>query len=230
MKAKHALSAIALAAAALNGWAAGGQDLIKQQCVACHAVTKPEKATLDRLWERKGPDLHYAGLKFNRDWMVGWLQNPTVIRAGGVLPPKAAKGADGKGPDTVDPAQLAPHPKLSAADATAVADALMALKPEGLVEKGAFKNEPVNASFASMLFSKLRGCTSCHSSKPNAGGISGPELYTAGDRLQPDYVVAYVKDPHKFDPHVWMPRLELNDADVQKLAGYISTLKSAEKK
>lgn len=229
MKTKYLLAALVMTAAG-TVHAGTGQEVLKQQCIACHAVAKPDKLTLDRLWERKGPDLHYAGLKFNRDWLVAWLQNPTVIRSYGTVAPKVAKGADGKGPDTIDPAAVAAHPKLSAADAAAAADALMALRPEGMVEKGAFKNEPVNASFASMLFSKLRGCTSCHSSKPNAGGISGPELYTAGDRLQPDYVVAYVKDPHKFDPHVWMPRLELNDADVQKLAGYISTLKSAEKK
>ncbi len=230
MKWIHVAGTLALAAAAMNVSAAGGQDVLNQQCIACHAVSKPDKLTLERLWERKGPDLYYAGLKFNRDWLVGWLQNPTTIRPGSMLPAKYVKGADGKGPDTIDLSQVAAHPKLSAADAALAADALMALKADGLVEKGAFKNEPVNASMAAMLLSKLRGCTSCHAAKPGSGGSSGPELYTAGDRLQPDFVVAYINDPHKFDPHVWMPRLGLKDADVQKLAGYLATFKSAEKK
>jgi mono/diheme cytochrome c family protein len=210
--------------------AASGPDTLKQQCAACHALAKPDDASLNRLWNRKGPDLYYAGDKFNRDWLVAWLQNPSTIRPGGVMYSKVAKASADKTADQIDASQLPAHPKLGNDDAISVADALMALKVDGLVDKGAFKNEPVNASFASMLFTKLRGCASCHSGKPGSGGSSGPELYSAGDRLQPDYMLAYIKNPQKFDPHVWMPKLELNDADVQKLTGYLATLKSAEKK
>ncbi|WP_394780258.1 c-type cytochrome [Undibacterium sp.] len=224
------LAGALLGGAALTAAAANGQDMLKQQCIACHAVAKPDKATLDRLWERKGPDLHYAGDKFNREWLVAWLQNPSTIRPGGVMFAKLAKPSADKTADQIDAAQLAPHPKLSKDDAAAVADSLMALKVDGLVEKGGFKNEPVNASFASMLFSKLRGCTSCHAAKPGTGGQSGPELYSAGERLQPDFVAAFIKDPQKFTPHVWMPKLDLNEADVQKLTGYIATMKPGEKK
>lgn len=230
MKFNLVLGALALGTATLTAWAGNGQDLLKQQCVACHAVTKPDNASLERLWERKGPDLYYAGAKFNRDWLVNWLQNPTVLRPAGVLYAKVVKAGGAKEADVIDTAQLTEHLKLSKDDAAAAADALMALTGDGLVEKGAFKNGPVNASFASMLFSKLRGCTSCHATKPDSGGASGPEMYTAGERLQPDFVAAYIKDPQKFDPHVWMPKLNLSDADVQKLTGYIATFKSPEKK
>ena len=143
---------------------------------------------------------------------------------------KVVKASASKEADVIDTTKLTEHMKLSKDDAALAADALMALKDDALVEKGGYKNGPVNASFASMLFSKLRGCTSCHAVKPGSGGASAPEMYTAGDRLQSDFVVAYMKDPQKFDPHVWMPKLDLNDGDVQKLAGYITTLKSSEKK
>jgi len=202
-----------------------GAELLKSQCVACHAIAKPADSGLARLLARKGPDLQYAGSKFNREWLVSWLQNPTVIRPAGVMYTNAVKVGEPGSADVVDAAKLAPHPKLGAADAAAAADALMALTAEDLVSKGAFKGEPVNASMSSLLFNKLRGCASCHSAKPGVGGSSGPELSTAGDRLQPDYMVEYIRNPQKFDPHVWMPRLELTDADVQKLTGYLSTLK-----
>jgi len=218
-------AALLLAGAAAPVLAGPGEDLLKQQCIACHAVTKPEQTSLARLWDRKAPDLHYAGDKFNRDWLVAWLQNPVAIRPSGVMYAKVAKASADKSADVIDAAALPPHPKLAADQAALAADALMALKVPGLVEKGAFKNEPVNASFASMLFSKLRGCTSCHAAKPGGGGVSGPELYTGGDRLQPDYVASYIRDPQKFDKHTWMPSLGLNDGDVQKLTGYVSTLK-----
>ncbi|MCV2438669.1 c-type cytochrome [Paucibacter sp. DJ2R-2] len=204
---------------------ATGAELLKSQCVACHAVTKPAEGGLERLLQRKGPDLYYAGNKFNRDWLTAWLQQPTVLRPGGATFANAVKASDPGTPDVIDAAKLIPHPKLNAADATAAADALMALTTSDLVTKGAFKGDPVNASMAALLFNKLRGCASCHSAKPGSGGSSGVELLSAGERLQPDYVVEYIRNPQKFEPHIWMPKLDLTDADVQKLTGYINTLK-----
>jgi cytochrome c2 len=224
---KFLIGALALGAATLCAQA-GAADLLTRQCIACHAVSKPEQATLDRLLTRKAPDLYYAGNKFNKAWLVNWLQNPTTLRAGGAMFVNAVKPGD-KSIDTIDPASVPAHPKLSAADAAAAADLLMALKVDGLVTAGAFQNGPPN-SMAKMLFSKLRGCTSCHMAKPGGAPTSGPELYSAGERLQPDFVYAYTKDPHKFDAHVWMPSLGLTEADLQKLTGYIATLKQSEKK
>lgn len=202
-----------------------GAELLESRCASCHALAKPSDASLDRLLTRKGPDLYYAGVKFNKDWLVRWLQEPTVIRPAGVMYRNALKpGAPGT-TDVVDESLITPHMKLSAADASLAADALLALGGDlGLVEKGAYKQVPSNA-MAAMLFNKLRGCSSCHAGKPGGASHSGPELFTAGERLQPDYVVEYIRDPGKFDPHVWMPRLGLNDADVQKLTGYLMTLK-----
>ncbi len=231
MKLRHALGAMALGAVALNAWAdTAGQALLSKQCIACHAITKPDDTSLARLLERQGPDLHYAGSKFNKEWLEKWLQNPTVIRPAGVMYTKIVKANEGA-IDTIDASKLQPHPKLSAEDAALAAEALMALKAEsGLIEEGAFKNGPVNARMVSMLFGKLRGCSSCHAAKSTDGVASGPQLYDAGERLQPDFVLAYIKDPQKFDPHVWMPTLDLNDGDLQKLTGYIATLKPAEEK
>lgn len=225
-------TAVALVGALVAGsaMAKDGHEILQQQCVACHAITKPADLSLDRLWDRKGPDLYYAGVKFNRPWLEAWLQNPTTIRPGGVMYAKAVKASSDKTADTIDTSKLTPHMKLSKEDASAVADELMKMGVDlGLVQKGAFKNDPPN-SMASMLFSKLRGCASCHSAAPGTGGTSGPEMYDAGVRLQPDYIVAYAKDPQKFDPHIWMPKLDLTDADLQKLTGYITTLKVTEAK
>ena len=228
MRIHACIAALGVAALAL-AHGAQAADLLSQQCVACHAVTRPDKQSLGRLIERKGPDLYYAGSKFNREWLVAWLQNPTTLRPGGVMYANAVKAGADHGVDTVDAAKVPAHMKLSAADAAAAADLLMALKGDGLVTAGAFRNE-APGSMASMLFSKLRGCTSCHAAKPGTPPTSGPELYTAGDRLQPDYMLAYMKDPQRFDAHTWMPSLGLTDGDLQKLTGYLATLKNQEKK
>ncbi len=204
--------------------AARGADVLAS-CSACHGLTKPANTDIDRLMTRNGPDLYYAGVKFKKEWLIAWLQNPGVLRQGGVMFVRSVKAGPPGTADTIDTSKVPSHPKLSAPDAAAAADALMTLGvTDGLVQKGAFKQESANSMMASLLFNKLRGCSSCHSVKPGSGGVSGPELYTAGERLQPDYIVEYIRDPQKFDPRVWMPRLELTDSDIQKLTGYLTSL------
>ncbi len=222
-------TAIALALAPSSALAADGKAILQAQCANCHALSKPSDLSLERLWNRKGPDLYYAGVKYNKPWLTGWLQNPTRIRPAGEFYFKHIKATDHG--DVVDTATLPTHPKLSKADAEAVADALVALKgPDGLVTKGAFKKQPVPAMIGSMFFEKLRGCSACHMDKPGAGGESGSELYDAGSRLQPDYLYAYIKDPQRFDPHIWMPTLNLSNDDLQRLTNYLVTLQEASPK
>ncbi len=217
-------------AAASSAAGSDGGNILKSQCAECHALASPVKTDLDRIWTRKGPDLSYAGAKFNKPWLVKWLQDPERIRPAGEFYEKHIK--QGEKNDVVDPATLKPHLKLPADDAQAVADELMKLNdPAGLVEKGAFKGQAVAATMGEMFFNKLRGCGACHQAKAGVGGASGPELYTAGARLQPDYVYTYIKNPQKFDPHVWMPTLPLSEPDLQRLTGYIVQLgQSAEAK
>lgn len=226
MKINNRLLATLLVASLVPAFAvASGTEILQSQCASCHALSKPESDALQRLMTRNGPDLYYAGVKFNKDWLSAWLQNPTVIRPAGVMYRRAVKPGEAGEADVIDPALVPAHLKLSAADATAAADALMSLGTDlNLVEHGAFK-QGAPGSMAPLLFNKLRGCSSCHSGKPGTGGLSGPELYTAGERLQADYIVEYIRSPQKFDPHVWMPALGLKDGDIQKLTGYLLTLK-----
>jgi cytochrome c2 len=206
-----------------------GAGILKAQCISCHAIAKPDKASLDRLWERKGPDLYYAGSKFNKAWLAKWLQEPTRIRPAGEFYTKHVKGSDKE--DVVDESTMTAHVKLAKADAEAVADALMALTgPADMVTKGAFKGDKVSMSMGAMFFNKLRGCAACHQGKPGTGGSSGPELYTAGERLQADYIYSYIKNPQAIDPHIWMPTLNLAEPDLQRLTGYIIQLSASEGK
>jgi cytochrome c2 len=223
-----AVAAIVVAATGTARADSGSFDL-NNKCGACHALTKPADMSLERIWTRKGPDLWYAGSKFNQDWLVKWLQDPAPIRPAGYPYFKNVK--EGTDHDEVDPAKLQPHPKLTQADATAAATALMALKgPPDLVPAGSFKGETSGARMGALSFNKLRGCSACHQGEEGKGGMSGPELTDAGARLQPDFVAAYTADPQRFDPHVWMPTLKLNATDIQRLTAYLTGLRGGEKK
>lgn len=201
---------------------------VLDSCKACHALEKSGASDVSRVWERKAPDLYYAGNKFQREWLVSWLQAPTRIRPGGEFYRKHIKStAEG---DVIDSASLSEHPRLDKDDAEAAATKLMALKTPNLVEEGGFQNAVVSEMMGAMFFGKLRGCAACHQDAPDHGGMSGPELYSAHKRLQADYVYSYIKHPQTIDPHVWMPDLGLTEVDLQRLTGYIMQLKGAETK
>lgn len=218
---------VALAAlGAGSAYAADTADL-QRQCVACHVFEKPADASVERLWERKGPDLWYAGAKFNRTWLVKWLQKPTTIRPGGVMWFKHTKPGDPR--DAINPSGIEPHPSVDAAAAEKLADALMTLTGGGVVDANAFKPGGANLAMGKLAFGKLRGCTACHQEKPSSGGVSGPQLYDAGQRLQPSYILAYTKNPQDFDRFIWMPRLNLSDTDLQRITAYIVSLKAGGK-
>lgn len=207
--------------------ATDGQKIVESKCAACHAMTKPANGGVDHIWQRQGPDLWYAGSKFNQAWLESWLTAPTRIRPAGEFYRKHIKtGAES---DVVDPSTLADHMALPKPDAKAVASYLMTLTaPDGLVTTGAYKGAAANARMGEMFFKKLRGCSACHATEPGGGGLSGPTLYGAPDRLQPDYIYGYIKNPQAFDPGIWMPRLNLSEPDLQRLTGYILQLHTAE--
>lgn len=201
---------------------ADGGAKVREQCAGCHAIEKPDYAALGvtERSERKGPPLFYAGDKFNAQWLEAWLVAPKRIRPAGAFP--AAHVRPSEQGDVVDPATLSEHPALSAADAAAVTQYLMQLRPfQERIAAQTYQPADVEMRMAQMNFGKFKGCDGCHRHSPDLGGQSGPELYTAWDRLQPAFISAYIADPVFWDPHTLMPRAGLNEKEVHKLVNYL---------
>ena len=220
---KGLLLAVAGLTAAFLG-SASAADKLDPSCSGCHALAKPTDTSLDRLLTRKGPDLWFAGSKFNKDWLVSWLQDPkahTSCRLSVFQDDQEGRPDH----DVPDPSKITAHPKLNKADAEAAAEALMALKaPADLVPAGIFKGDTKGARMGALAFDKFRGCVACHQGENGEGGLSGPELTDAGTRLQPDFIAAYTADPQRFDPHIWMPTSKLKDLDIQRLTAFLVQL------
>jgi mono/diheme cytochrome c family protein len=214
-----------VAAAATAGARAAdpGADILAQRCAGCHALAGPAPQTLAQLWARKGPDLFYAGNKFRAEWLRSWLQKPTRLRpAGEFYADHVRRGAKG---DEIDTATLAPHPALSAADAGAATDALMRLKAhDDLIAAEKIEAGSISKSMGEMTFDKFLGCMTCHEVEPGYGGASGPELYTAGQRLQAQFMASYIRSPQAWDPKIWMPNKHVSDPNILKLVRYLTVL------
>jgi len=200
-----------------------GTKILQQQCISCHNLKGPSVSTLADLWQRKGPDLFYAGNKYNQSWVEAWLQKPKRIRPAGMFYIDHIK--PGPKRDLVDESTLKGHIKLNAADAKAVASALADLKANSALIK-AEKHDPGMAPgpLGEMMFDKIYGCMACHQIEPGYGGVSGPEIYTAGKRLKPEFMLSYIRSPQAWDPKIWMPNKHVPEANMQKLVNYIIDL------
>lgn len=201
--------------------AAGAQA----ECGSCHSLAKPDFGSLgiaERL-ERKAPPLWYAGNKFRDGWLAEWLQAPTAILSAGYFPNAAIRHLpDG---DVPDPDKLYRHAPLPKAQAEAIAAELMSLKPhDALIAAVKYEPGTVAKRMGAMDFNKFKGCQACHQDAPGEGGLSGPELHTAWQRLQPEYIVSFIADPRAWDPNTIMPRMEMNDAAIHKLADYLKLI------
>ncbi|MFQ5482315.1 MAG: c-type cytochrome [Nitrospinaceae bacterium] len=204
----------ALLFGAFPAQAEDGAALVRKNgCVECHRFS-PDAS----LAGRRGPDLFFAGDKFQEPWLLQWLQQPQPIRPAGYI---------------TDPGFLlgSPSPKVHSAlgpvQAKAVTAYLMGLKlaAPGLEVR---KWEPLSKGERfkfKILFERDYGCIACHQSvnlmnKPR-GGVSGPSLIDAGDRLRADWVYLWLKEPQRFEPKGRMPRFDLEEPVRAALTRYV---------
>lgn len=219
--------AVAAVASAGDAVAMDAEELARARCAGCHSLDVPTAGvqTLQQVQESKGPPLHYAGQKYERDWLQNWLQKPQRITpSGGEFWSNAVVVTD-EG-DEVDESRLAEHPALTASQAAAVGDYLMTLQPFPQRTQG-YEYIPgkVNKMLAQKDFRKFKGCAGCHRDAPEFGGVTGPQLYTAMTRLQPGYIASYIADPSVWNARTLMPVRDLNEASVLKLMRYLDQIK-----
>jgi len=97
-----------------NAFAASGEDIFKSnKCGDCHNMAGSPAKSFEEQQKRNGPDLWYAGSKYQGEWLENYLQKPAHVR------PLAFGSA--KEPNKLD------HSALSAADAKAVTSYLATL-------------------------------------------------------------------------------------------------------
>lgn len=207
-------------------WGADGKALVEERCNSCHQVSVPEPGTLtlQERTGRKGPPLYYAGHKYRREWLQQWLQDPVRITPGGGAYWANAVVVTVEG-DEVDPARLSGHMAVNTDESAAISDYLMGLKPyPELIRKGEYTPAGLPRMLAEKDFRKFKGCIACHQDEEGFGGVTGPELYTAMERLQAEYIASYIRSPTAWEPRSLMPENSLNDEPIHRLMHYLNML------
>ena len=206
-----------------SGAALAEGGMLQGDCSACHNITGPAAQTLKKTFEKKGPDLFYAGNKYRQEWLVSWLQKPERIRPAGIYYGDHIKA--GAKSDEIDASTLKDHVALSKADAARVTAELMQLKPhDDLIAKEKIETGTISKQMGEMAFDKFLGCMACHLIESEYGGLSGPELYTAAKRMQPEYMASFIRSPQAWEPKSWMPNKHLSDGNIQKMVSYLQVL------
>ena len=186
----------------------------EKNCASCHRLSQKEN-------EKKGPDLFYAGNKFKTPWLEKYLQNPVSLRkAGTIHNPGFLKGEHEN-----------KHPSLFKEDAQKITQELMKMTLPNLPAKE-IQNTLTKAQIAKTKyeFERTFSCISCHQSlnlagKPR-GGISGPSLVNAGNRLQANWVANWLKNPKTFSEKSRMPVYKMDNETRLRFTQFIMTLKN----
>ena len=210
-----ALSLVTAAAVGLSSTegyadaAAGKKVFDSKKCGSCHQTAGPakEKTIADKL-KTKGPELWYAGSKFQKAWLAKWLADPKPIR------PLAYNSLTEK--------NKGDHPKLSGGDAAGVTDYLMSLTSKDVPAAGIKPKKDIKGK---LIFTKKMPCSGCHqyeNRKKIVGGLTGPTLVGSKERLNPDWIYAYMKNPKVFKPIKMMPVFTdlLTDQQMKQVSAF----------
>lgn len=186
------------------------KELIQQACVSCHRF----EGTADSRFNLRAPDLIWAGSKYQRAWLIGWLT--------GKEQPLYAKGyrwdlAEG----TVK------HPTVSESDALALAEYFEKHLVDPRVKVGGFDVSKVTAmevEFGRQAY-KAHACLGCHQIEERGQIIGGPQstsLVEAGRRYNPDWLFRFGLNPQDFVPHSGEFLADATEPQLRAVIGFLT--------
>jgi cbb3-type cytochrome oxidase cytochrome c subunit len=173
---------------------------LENNCLGCHLLQDNVRS------ESIGPILTKLATKTNSGWTRNWVKNPKGYLSQTVMP-------DFELPDDEIMAMTAYLFSLS--------------KPESA--DAAARSKMEMADLAVLGAKKLDdlGCLGCHSVDGKDEGF-GPDLSRVGEKMTPEWLYAWIKDPKKYWPETAMPNLRVPDEDAQLLTAYLVSLKKEE--
>ena len=200
----------------------GRELLARMNCGGCHQLQGIEIPPM------RGPDLTGIGSKVSWAWIYKWLKEPRTIT-----------DSDGNikvdGYVSGDELRM-PKFRLSDDEIRALSAFLSTLRghpaePHKFDPQvvAALQKRPDLDQAAETRFREMF-CTTCHSLSVRRGGETrliggdiGPELTKVGSKANPDWLVAWLRDPRAYLPHTSMPRYGWSDQDLYLVTHYITS-------
>ncbi|MDO8281747.1 MAG: cytochrome c [Thermodesulfovibrionia bacterium] len=148
--------------------------------------------------ERIAPALTFIGSKVSGEWLQAWLKNPLEYL-----------------PDTKMPRFRLSDEEIGYVASYLISESNSPLPPlilsSSLIQNG------------EILVNSL-GCLGCH--KINEKGTAfGPDLSDIGDKVKPDWLLQFLKNPKSYDPGTIIPDFKIPEGDIPAIAAYLMSLK-----
>ncbi len=177
--------------------------LSRYGCVHCHTVTLPDGSKMQATDDP--PPLTHIADKTTREWVYAWLKDPVAYSATATMP----------------------NFNLSDADASDISAFLMANSKPGVGDTMAVAEThgpaPDPTAGASLYGESF--CASCHAAQNAAGnlvgGDLGPELTRVGNKVKPQWLMAWMRNPQKYDPNTPMPQYRWSDAQLKTITAFV---------
>lgn len=191
----------------------GRMSMEKYGCYACHKIEGWAENK-----RKPGPSLLKIASKVDKEWFKSWVWEPKSFNKHAKMPAFFRQPNNSK-PEFV---------RYNMTEVNAIAEYIWdKSKPYTPTEK--FR--PGNADNGKKLISEV-GCLGCHgvdgledqSNKVKA--YAGPWLTGLGSKVQPDWLVTWLKKPNHYQEDSIMPSLRLNDSEINDVATYLLSLKN----
>jgi len=170
---------------------AGRRLIDRVGCLGCHKI-----ATWGE-WQSRAPDLDGLADKTDPAWLRAWLKRPRDLRPDTWMPDFHLSDDEIESLVAFLWSQPGKQP-LPADDASL---------PEG------------DADVGGKLF-RTSMCISCHTVEGRGNG-SAPELSGVGSAVNRRWLVAFLGDPHAFQPNTAMPRYDFSRQQLLDLSSYL---------
>jgi mono/diheme cytochrome c family protein len=190
----------------------GRMAIEKYGCNGCHKIEG---------WEHKrksGPSLLKIASKVDKEWFKSWVWEPKAFNKHTKMPAFFRQSNNSK-PEFV---------RLNVAEVNAMAeyfwDKSQPYQPNEKYRGG-------NPETGKQLIASV-GCMGCHgvdgleenSNKVKA--YAGPWLSGLGSKVQPDWLVSWLKKPWHYQEDTIMPSMRLTDQEANDIASYLLSLKN----
>lgn len=190
----------------------GRQLMEKYGCYGCHKIEG---------WEHKrmpGPSLERISSKITKDFFKSWVWNPRSFNEHALMPSFFMQENNSK-PE---------YMRKNMAEVNAIADYVWDIsKPY----KPFMTYRPGDAKRGKELIRDV-GCMACHGvegyeeDSKKVKAYSAPYLTGTGSKVDPDWLVSWLKKPDHYSPDTIMPSFRLTDREVYDIATYLLSLKN----
>jgi cytochrome c1 len=175
--------------------------LSRYGCVHCHTVKLSDGTTMKATDDP--PSLSHIADKTTREWIYAWMKDTQPYSATATMPNFKFSDEDARDISAFLIANSAPI----AGDTVAVS-------------QKASSDPSAGASLYGESF-----CASCHAVQNAAGnmvgGDLGPELTHIGNKVKPEWLQAWLKNPRTYDPPTEMPHYRFTDQQIATLSSFL---------